>query len=208
MEGEVIIPSKESSYSNRWFKLFQHLLWVVSNYTLAYAMRLSPISENSLGINEESNEKYIGKNGRFLLSRRIWEDWVLKILWNLTKWCWLDKAKYFPRGTIFDAKASSGSYAWQSILKAKKVIDVRLVWRLGNGNSIQIYNDRWIPITNSAKIISPWVVVLEDAVVANLLDQDWRGWNRNWLAFLAFQNPTYKGNTNLCYWSAGLDYVD
>ena len=88
------------------------------------------------------------------------------------KWCWLDKAKYFPKGTIFDAKASSGSYALQSILKAKKVIDVGLVWRVGNGKSIQIYN-KWIPITNSTKIISPWVVVLEDAVVANLLDHDW-----------------------------------
>lgn len=85
---------------------------------------------------------------------------------------------YFRKGTIFDAKACSGSYALQSILKAKKVIDVGLAWRVGNGKSIQIYN-KWIPITNSTKIISPWVVVLEDAVVANLLDHDWRRWNSN-----------------------------
>ena len=29
------------------------------------------------------------------------------------------KAKYFPIGSIFDAKTKSGSYAWKSILKAR-----------------------------------------------------------------------------------------
>ena len=28
------------------------------------------------------------------------------------------KAKYFPHGSVLDASASSGSYAWKSILKA------------------------------------------------------------------------------------------
>ena len=31
-------------------------------------------------------------------------------------------AKYFPFGMVFDAKKSSRSYAWQSILKARSVI--------------------------------------------------------------------------------------
>ena len=32
------------------------------------------------------------------------------------------KAKYFPFGTVFDAKKSFGTYAWQRILKARLVI--------------------------------------------------------------------------------------
>ena len=28
-------------------------------------------------------------------------------------------AKYFPSGSIFDAKMAKGSYAWQSILRAR-----------------------------------------------------------------------------------------
>ena len=34
------------------------------------------------------------------------------------------KAKYFPKGSIFEAAAAKGSYAWQSILKARKVISM------------------------------------------------------------------------------------
>ena len=32
------------------------------------------------------------------------------------------KSKYFPNRTIFNAKSFSGSFAWKSILKARKVI--------------------------------------------------------------------------------------
>ena len=31
-------------------------------------------------------------------------------------------AKYFPSGSIFDAKVVSGSYAWRSIVKASKLV--------------------------------------------------------------------------------------
>ena len=48
------------------------------------------------------------------------------------------KAKYFPMGTIFYAKADSGSYAWRSILKARKVILLGAQWRIGDGSSIKI----------------------------------------------------------------------
>ena len=45
-------------------------------------------------------------------------------------------AKYFPFGTVFDAKKSSGSYAWQSILKARSVITDGMLWRVGDGSTI------------------------------------------------------------------------
>jgi len=34
------------------------------------------------------------------------------------------KVKYFPNGNIFDAKQSSNSFTWKSILKARKVISL------------------------------------------------------------------------------------
>ena len=46
------------------------------------------------------------------------------------------KTKYFPNGTIFDAKASSGSYAWKSILRARKVISMGARWQVGDGSQI------------------------------------------------------------------------
>ncbi len=49
------------------------------------------------------------------------------------------KAKFFPHGTILDCHTTTrGSYAWQSILKARQVIARGAVWRVGNGQSINI----------------------------------------------------------------------
>ena len=75
------------------------------------------------------------------------------------------KAKYFPTGSIFEASAAKGSYAWQSILKSRKVISMGMWWRLGDGKSIDIYNATWLPGKGSAKIVSPHVPSLQGAKV-------------------------------------------
>ena len=64
-------------------------------------------------------------------------------------------AKYFPSRSIFDAKVVSGSYAWQSIVKASKLVQLGLLWRVGNGTKINIYNDMWLPGGASACVVSP-----------------------------------------------------
>ena len=65
------------------------------------------------------------------------------------------KAKYFPNGSVFEAKVALGSYAWRSILKARGLIQRGMLWRVGDGRNINIYADRWLPNEGSAKIISP-----------------------------------------------------
>ena len=57
---------------------------------------------------------------------------------------WVFSAKYFPSRSVFDAKVASGSYAWQSIVKASKLVQSGFLWRVGNGTKINIYNDRWL----------------------------------------------------------------
>lgn len=47
------------------------------------------------------------------------------------------------------------SYTWRSIWSAKKVVQDGLNWRVGNGESISIFNDVWIsgslnPILNES----------------------------------------------------------
>ena len=74
------------------------------------------------------------------------------------------KAKYFPRGSIFEASASSGSYSWQSILKARNVISAGMRWRSGDGKSIKFYNENWQPGNESTKVTSPCVPALEGVV--------------------------------------------
>ena len=73
------------------------------------------------------------------------------------------KAKYFPKGSILEASAAKGSYAWQSILKARKVISMGMRWRIGDGKSIDIYKDNWLPGKGSARVVSPHTSGLEGA---------------------------------------------
>ena len=75
------------------------------------------------------------------------------------------KAKYFPTGTIFNAKASSGSYAWKSILKSRKVILLGARWRIGDGSSVKVFKDSWLSSAHSGRVLSPISVLLEKAMV-------------------------------------------
>ena len=69
------------------------------------------------------------------------------------------KAKYFPNGSVFEAKVASGSYA-------RGLIQRGMLWRVGDGRNINIYADRWLPNEGSAKIISPQVDTTKEWTVA------------------------------------------
>ena len=80
-------------------------------------------------------------------------------------------------GSVFEALAANGSYAWQNILKSRKVISMGTRWRIGDGKSIDIYRDNCLPGKGSARIVSPQVAALEGAQVATLINPNTRPWN-------------------------------
>lgn len=88
------------------------------------------------------------------------------------------KAKYFPNCSIFEAKQSSDSYAWKSILKSRKVISMGARWRVGDGRSIRIFffPESWIPGNLGRKVISPAVSLHRNSTVLNLIDLDSKWW--------------------------------
>lgn len=56
------------------------------------------------------------------------------------------KARYFPFSDILSAKVDSyPSFTWRSICSARDVIRDGLVWRVGNGTHINLWNDPWLP---------------------------------------------------------------
>ena len=66
------------------------------------------------------------------------------------------KAKFFPTRSILDAVVPSKClYAWRSILQAREVIRKGAIWRVGDGQSINVWEQRWLPDPISSKIISP-----------------------------------------------------
>ena len=136
-----------------------------------------PKAEGGLGF------KDLGKFNDALLAKQVWR--LLKDHNSL--FFRVFKAKYFPNGSIFEAHAVGGSYAWQSILKARRVISMGMRWRIGK--SINVYNDSWLPGKGTAKILSPQSGGLEDARVAALINPDTRTWDQNVLKqnFLSFE---------------------
>lgn len=56
------------------------------------------------------------------------------------------KARYFPEGHMEDMVfGSNASQRWQSIVHGLELLKRGLVWRIGNGSSVRIWRDSWIP---------------------------------------------------------------
>ncbi len=54
------------------------------------------------------------------------------------------KAKYFPQCSFFKAKLGSNpSFIWHSILVARKLLVDGIRWKIGNGMSVNIWDDDW-----------------------------------------------------------------
>jgi len=95
--------------------------------------------------------KEIEKFNDALLAKQVW-----RMINNLDSLCHhVFKAIFFPDCFILKAKDSIvGSYAWKSILSARDVIRKGLVWRIGNGESMRIKRDKWLPAQPSKSVIS------------------------------------------------------
>jgi hypothetical protein len=53
-----------------------------------------------------------------------------------------------------------------------------LVWRIGNGENVNIWGDKWLPTPTSTYVIqSPRHSFSEHAKVVELIDPDTKGWN-------------------------------
>src|SRR4051812_6668782 len=72
---------------------------------------------------------------------------------------------------------AAGSFTVKSILHGQNLLKEGLVWRIGDGTSINIHHDNWIPREGCmwplGKITQPGVTK-----AAHLLNGDGDGWNR------------------------------
>jgi hypothetical protein len=83
-----------------------------------------------------------------MLARRAW-----RLLSNLDTLCrQVLRAKFAPNEDILKCKPKDGiSYTWHSILKGIEVLNEGVIWRAGNGESVNIWNDPWIPHGNTRR---------------------------------------------------------
>lgn len=87
------------------------------------------------------------------------------------------KPKYFPNCLVMDEEVKlKGSYAWQSIMKARWVVRLGSRWRIGDGKLVVTRKDRWLPNINSNQIISPVRNFPSNTRVCALIDEDNSCW--------------------------------
>ena len=88
------------------------------------------------------------------------------------------KAKYFMDSPFEEAQLGRRpSYEWRSIMAAKQVINRGSRWCIGNGASVCIWKDRWIPKLESFKASSPHADHQNEERVSSLLDAASRCWD-------------------------------
>ena len=80
------------------------------------------------------------------------------------------KAKYFVNSSFLDAQVGKRpSYNWRSLMAAIPVLRDGIRWCVGDGKSIKIWNDAWLPSTVTGRIISPKPALVCGENVANLM---------------------------------------
>lgn len=88
------------------------------------------------------------------------------------------KAKYFPHSSFLDAPVGSrASFAWKSLCNSRSLLKDGLVWRVGDGKSIKIWEDKWIPSPPSFKIQYVVRILPPDATVSTLINANTRWWD-------------------------------
>jgi hypothetical protein len=83
----------------------------------------------------------------------------------LAKQCWrlmeqLDslcarviRARYYPDGNLLKSKLKSGnSYTWQSVIYGLHAFNRGCIWRVGEGDQINIWEDAWISSSPTRKV--------------------------------------------------------
>ena len=92
------------------------------------------------------------------------------------------KARYFPQSSFLDAKESSGcSYVWRSLVAALPILKASHCWRIGNGSSIRVLGDRWIPNYPTNKVLHPNHDLLGEKAVSELINPEINVWRSEFI---------------------------
>ncbi|XP_060966250.1 uncharacterized mitochondrial protein AtMg00310-like [Cannabis sativa] len=87
------------------------------------------------------------------------------------------KARYFSNGTFLSASLGNNpSFVWRSVWEAQALVRAGVRWSVGNGASIDVLNEPWLPDQHNP-FVSSSHPALHQAKVNNLLTMDMSSWD-------------------------------
>ena len=113
---------------------------------LSWETLVSPKSDGGLGFRDLHS-----------FNMAMWAKQGWRIIQNLESLCArILKAKYFPGTHLLKARVKEGcSYTLRSILQGVQTLKNGVVWRVGNSQSINIWEHPWLPRDLSKVPITP-----------------------------------------------------
>ncbi|KAL0320134.1 UNVERIFIED_CONTAM: hypothetical protein Sradi_5274900 [Sesamum radiatum] len=112
------------------------------------------------------HEKYLGLPALVGLSKReVFQNLVDRVWMRLNSW----KCKNL-------SQAGPGcSFTWRSIVSAQDLLSAGLRWQVGNGHTVRIWTDKWVPRPWTFKVLTAPNTLERDATVSELLTEegDW-----------------------------------
>ncbi|KAF5471784.1 hypothetical protein F2P56_008554 [Juglans regia] len=108
-------------------------------------------------------------------------QWGWRILQNPTSLvAQILKQKYFNKGDLLEAKLGTRpSFAWRGIHAGLTLLKKGLIWRVGNGQKINIWQDRWIPSLPAQKILTPREADCWCDKVSDIIDPHLKQWQES-----------------------------
>ncbi|KAG6713712.1 hypothetical protein I3842_05G167400 [Carya illinoinensis] len=73
----------------------------------------------------------------------------------------------------------SPSHIWRNIWSSISLIKEIVVWRVGNGHSIRVWHDKWLPKPTTYKVQTPINRLSTDSTVVELIDIASARWKTN-----------------------------
>ena len=90
------------------------------------------------------------------------------------------KARYFQNTDFLRAElGTKPSFTWRSILSAQSVLHSGYRWQVGDGKSIGVWTDRWLPRPSTFRVLTPSTLLPVNTTVDSLMDQESGEWNLN-----------------------------
>ena len=130
--------------------------------------------------------RHLGLFNKSLLAKQVWR----LITSPTTLAARTLKARYFPRSSFFDAKIGyRPSYIWRSFLSVKDIVRKGCKWNIGDGRSVNVWNDFWV---DDYRSLGPKPDNCEVDQVRDLLNIEGDGWNHELLYSLFPHNIASK----------------
>ena len=87
------------------------------------------------------------------------------------------KAKYFPHCDFTQATMGNNpSFTWRSLMAAQNVVKHGLRWRIGNGEKVKVWGDKWLPTPSTYQVTSPRMFLQVETLVGDLIDKEKACW--------------------------------